>query len=180
MPPVQELGAGLWHWQAVHPEWGEGEPWDPTVSSYAIDDGERLLLFDPMPPPSEIEQLATERDTAIVLTAPWHERDSEGLVQRLGVPVYTPLPDSAEYLMQKYGITAEQAGDGSPDRRLAPQGGERRGPSVDGGRSSGRRGPGVPRAEAERSGALGREPQCGRRRRSSEPMPVTAGKRRPR
>jgi glyoxylase-like metal-dependent hydrolase (beta-lactamase superfamily II) len=25
------------------------------------------------------------------------------------------LPDSAEYLMEKYGITAEQAGDGSPD-----------------------------------------------------------------
>ena len=38
-----------------------------------------------------------------------------GLVERLGVPVYTPLPDTAEYLMQKYGITAEQAGDGSPD-----------------------------------------------------------------
>jgi glyoxylase-like metal-dependent hydrolase (beta-lactamase superfamily II) len=30
-------------------------------------------------------------------------------------PCYTPLPDSAEYLMQKYGLTAEQAGDGSPD-----------------------------------------------------------------
>jgi glyoxylase-like metal-dependent hydrolase (beta-lactamase superfamily II) len=29
--------------------------------------------------------------------------------------VYTPLPDTAEYLMQKYGLTAEQAGDGSPD-----------------------------------------------------------------
>ena len=31
------------------------------------------------------------------------------------MPVYTPLPDTAEYLMQTYGITAEQAGDGSPD-----------------------------------------------------------------
>jgi glyoxylase-like metal-dependent hydrolase (beta-lactamase superfamily II) len=50
-----------------------------------------------------------------VLTAPWHERDSEHLVARLGVPVYTPLPDSAQYLMDTYGITAEQAGDGSPD-----------------------------------------------------------------
>jgi hypothetical protein len=30
--------------------------------------------------------------------------------------VYSPPPaDSAEYLMQTYGITAEQAGDGSPD-----------------------------------------------------------------
>jgi glyoxylase-like metal-dependent hydrolase (beta-lactamase superfamily II) len=36
-------------------------------------------------------------------------------VERLGVPVHTPLPDSAQYLMDSYGITAEQAGDGSPD-----------------------------------------------------------------
>jgi glyoxylase-like metal-dependent hydrolase (beta-lactamase superfamily II) len=50
-----------------------------------------------------------------VLTAPWHEREAQSLVERLGAPVYTPLPDSAEYLMQEYGITAEQAGDGSPD-----------------------------------------------------------------
>jgi glyoxylase-like metal-dependent hydrolase (beta-lactamase superfamily II) len=59
--------------------------------------------------------LAAERDTAIILTAPWHERDAQGLVERLGVPVLTPLPDSAQYLMDTYGITAEQAGDGSPD-----------------------------------------------------------------
>jgi glyoxylase-like metal-dependent hydrolase (beta-lactamase superfamily II) len=85
------------------------------VSSYAIDDGERLLLFDPMPPPSEVDALVADRETAVVLTCPWHERATESLVERLGVPVYTPLPDSAEYLMQKYGVTAEQAGDGSPD-----------------------------------------------------------------
>jgi glyoxylase-like metal-dependent hydrolase (beta-lactamase superfamily II) len=112
---VDELAPGLLHWKAPHPDWESGEPWDQNVSSYAIDDGERLLLFDPIAPPSEIEELAAKRKTAIVLTAPWHERDSRGLVERLGVPVYTPLPDSAEYLMTKYGITAEQAGDGSPD-----------------------------------------------------------------
>ena len=78
-------------------------------------DGERLLLFDPLGVPSEIEALAAERETAIVLTAPWHERDAESLVERLGVPVYTPLPDTAQYLMDTYGLTAEQAGDGSPD-----------------------------------------------------------------
>jgi glyoxylase-like metal-dependent hydrolase (beta-lactamase superfamily II) len=112
---VRELTAGLWHWQAPHPGWRETEPWDRNVSSYAIDDGERLLLFDPIAPPVEIDSLAPERDTAIVLTAPWHERDAQSLVERFDVPVYTPLPDSAEYLMRKYGITAEQAGDGSPD-----------------------------------------------------------------
>jgi len=112
---VRELRRGLWHWQARHPDWEPSEPWDANVSSYAIDDGERLLLFDPLAVPNEIEALAAERESAIVLTAPWHERDSEHLVERLGVPVYTPLPDTAQYLMDTYGITAEQAGDGSPD-----------------------------------------------------------------
>ena len=112
---MRALRPGLWHWQAPHPDWQPSEPWDRNVSSYAIDDGMRLLLFDPIAPPSGIETLATERETAVVLTAPWHERDARGLVERLGVPVYTPLPDTAEYLMETYGITAEQAGDGSPD-----------------------------------------------------------------
>jgi glyoxylase-like metal-dependent hydrolase (beta-lactamase superfamily II) len=112
---VDELAPGLWHWKATHPEWESSEPWDPDVSSYALDDGGRLLLFDPIAPPSEIEQLVPERETAIVLTAPWHERDARGLVERFDVPVYTPLPDTAEDLMRQFGITAEQAGDGSPD-----------------------------------------------------------------
>jgi len=112
---VRELAPGLWHWQASHPQWRESEPWDQNVSSYAIEDGERLLLFDPLGVPNELEERATGHETAIVLTAPWHERDAESLVERLGVPVYTPLPDTAEYLMRTYGITAEQAGDGSPD-----------------------------------------------------------------
>src|SRR3954447_17475651 len=112
---MRELRPGLWHWEAPHPEWRPTEPWSEKVSSYAIDDGERLLLFDPLAVPSELEELAAERETAVVLTAPWHERDAERLVERLGVPVYTPLPDSAEYLMQTYGLTAEQAGNGSPD-----------------------------------------------------------------
>jgi glyoxylase-like metal-dependent hydrolase (beta-lactamase superfamily II) len=112
---VRELRPGLWHWKAPHPDWRSTEPWDQNVSSYAIDDGRRLLLFDPIAPPGELEELAAGREAAVVLTAPWHERDAQGLVERLGVPVYTPLPDTAEYLMQTYGITAEQAGEGSPD-----------------------------------------------------------------
>jgi glyoxylase-like metal-dependent hydrolase (beta-lactamase superfamily II) len=85
------------------------------VASYAIDDGERLLLFDPLAVPTDLVDLAADRETAIVLTAPWHERDAESLVERLGIPVYTPLPDTAAYLMETYGLTAEEAGDGSPD-----------------------------------------------------------------
>jgi hypothetical protein len=105
---VRKLRPGLWHWEAPHPEWRPTEPWSENVSSYAIDDGERLLLFDPLAVPSELVELAAGRETAIVLTAPWHERDAQSLVERLDVPVYTPLPDSAQYLMDTYGITAEQ------------------------------------------------------------------------
>jgi len=113
---VHELRPGLWHWQAPHPEWEPTEPWDKSVSSYAIDDGERLLLFDPLGAPSEIEQVAADRETAVVLTAPWHERDAQSLVERLGVPVYTPLPDTAEDILRTYGVTVDQ-GWISPDVR---------------------------------------------------------------
>jgi hypothetical protein len=73
---VRELSPGLWHWQAPHPDWRASEPWDRNVSSYAIDDGDRLLLFDPIAPPTELAELAPGRETAVVLTAPWHERDT--------------------------------------------------------------------------------------------------------
>jgi glyoxylase-like metal-dependent hydrolase (beta-lactamase superfamily II) len=109
---VRELRAGLWHWKTPHPEWQNGEPWDPSVSSYAIDDGSRLLLFDPLGVPDE---LLHDRDVTIVLTAPWHERDARQLVERLGAKVSSPPRDSAQDLIDQFGITAEQAGDGSPD-----------------------------------------------------------------
>jgi hypothetical protein len=77
---VRELQAGLWHWQAPHPDWTPGEPWRREVS-YAIDDCARLLLFDPLAVPSEILELAARREPVVVLTAPWHERDTQSLVE---------------------------------------------------------------------------------------------------
>jgi glyoxylase-like metal-dependent hydrolase (beta-lactamase superfamily II) len=112
---VRELQSGLWHWQAPHPDWTEDEPWGEMVSSYAVDDGERLLLFDPLAVPDAIMKRAAERESIVVLTAPWHERDTRTLVKRLGAPVFTPPPDTQQDLMEKFGVTAEQAGDGSPD-----------------------------------------------------------------
>ena len=76
---MRELQAGLWHWQAPHPQWTPGHRWPQEVSSYAIDDGERLLLFDPLAVPVALLTLAREREPVIVLTAPWHERDTQAL-----------------------------------------------------------------------------------------------------
>ena len=123
---MRELQTGLWHWVARHPEWTPSERWSPEVSSYAIDDGEHLLLFDPLAVPSEIAELVPGREPVVVLTAPWHERDTRSLVERFGAPVFSPPPDTREDLMRKYGATAEQVAGGSPDIAwlLAEGGGE--------------------------------------------------------
>jgi hypothetical protein len=112
---VRELRTGLWHWQAPHPDWTPQERWPQIVSSYAIDDGARLLLVDPLAVPEELLELAAEREAFVVLTAPWHERDAQCLVERLGAPVFVPPPDTAEDLVAKFGITSEEAAGGSPD-----------------------------------------------------------------
>jgi glyoxylase-like metal-dependent hydrolase (beta-lactamase superfamily II) len=97
---MRELRQGLWWWEAVHPQWtpehdAEAD-WGPEVSSYAIDDGERLLLLDPTTPPSPVAELAADRETAIVLTCPWHARDARALADRLGARLYVPPPDEGD------------------------------------------------------------------------------------
>jgi glyoxylase-like metal-dependent hydrolase (beta-lactamase superfamily II) len=93
---MRQLQPGLWHWQAPHPEWKDGQPWGPEVSSYAIDDGTHLLLFDPLTLPSETEHIAEDRDPVVILTAPWHERDAQSLVGRFDAPVYVAQPDGPD------------------------------------------------------------------------------------
>jgi glyoxylase-like metal-dependent hydrolase (beta-lactamase superfamily II) len=96
---VREVQPGLWHWEARHPDWtpeaGE-QGWGPEVSSYAIDDGERLLLIDPIAPPSLVDELAAGREPVVVLTCPWHRRDVENVVKRLGAAVFVPPPDEGD------------------------------------------------------------------------------------
>jgi len=87
---VHEVQAGIWHWQAPHPEWNaRGAAWGRVVSSYAIEVDDELILFDPLAVPGELE----ERATAIVLTCPWHRRDAPSLAERLSLPIYVPPPD---------------------------------------------------------------------------------------
>jgi glyoxylase-like metal-dependent hydrolase (beta-lactamase superfamily II) len=117
-----ELKPGLWRWEAPHPEWTPGTTWPQDVASYALDDGTRLILFDPLGVPEEILALMDERQAMIVLTSAWHERDSESLVERFGLPVYAPTPDTAEELIAKEGLSAEEAANGGPDLRWLKQG----------------------------------------------------------
>jgi len=97
---VREVRQGVWHWQSPHPDWGEDEWWPELVSSYAIEVGDDLLLFDPLSVPDELR----ERATAVVLTAPYHERDARGL----RLPVHTPPADTWEDWVEKFGIDPEK------------------------------------------------------------------------
>jgi glyoxylase-like metal-dependent hydrolase (beta-lactamase superfamily II) len=97
---VQELRPGLWWWEAEHPEWAPEdaatEDWGPEVSSYAIDDGTRLLLIDPTAPPEHVADLAAGREVVIVLTCPWHQRDTRNLMERFGATVHLPPSDDGD------------------------------------------------------------------------------------
>ena len=97
---MREVRQGVWHWQSPHPDWGEDEWWPELVSSYAIEVGDDLLLFDPLSVPDELR----ERATAVVLTAPYHERDARGL----RLPVHTPPADTWEDWVEKFGIDPEK------------------------------------------------------------------------
>src|SRR5215210_1141522 len=80
------LPEGVYHWTARHPEW-EG-----PVSAYAIDDGARLILIDPIAVPDDVRAQFTSREVVTVLTSTWHERDAASL----GFPVWAPAPDRPE------------------------------------------------------------------------------------
>ncbi|MDE3132211.1 MAG: hypothetical protein KGL16_13765 [Acidobacteriota bacterium] len=90
---MREACPGVYFWQARHPAWVPDDGWDEVVTSYALDDGERLTVIDPLMPPAELEELAATRETTIVLTCQWHRRDSEHLAARLDAALYVPPPN---------------------------------------------------------------------------------------
>lgn len=97
---MRELRAGLWHWQAPHPQWTPGQRWPREVSSCALDDREPLLLLDPLAVPQALLTLARERRPVIVLTAlnEWlrggvtRRQVLDGLRPLLARPVEVVLP----------------------------------------------------------------------------------------
>jgi hypothetical protein len=97
---MRELRPGIWHWRSPHPDWDEQQWWPELVSSYAIEVGGDLILFDPLAVPDRLR----ERASAVVLTAPYHERDT----RRLNLPVHTPPADTWEDWVEKFGADPER------------------------------------------------------------------------
>jgi len=82
---VEELRPGLWYWTAIHPTW-----YDNEVGSYAWDAGSTLVLLDPLSPPTLVDELASGKEVATVLTCDWHDRSAPALVERLGSRIHAP------------------------------------------------------------------------------------------
>jgi glyoxylase-like metal-dependent hydrolase (beta-lactamase superfamily II) len=94
---VEELRPGLWYWTATHPTWYENE-----VGSYAWDAGSTLVLLDPLSPPALVDELASGKEVATVLTCDWHDRSAPELVERLGAPVHAPAGGDGELAAQHF------------------------------------------------------------------------------
>jgi glyoxylase-like metal-dependent hydrolase (beta-lactamase superfamily II) len=91
---VLETRPGVYFWQAPHPDWAPNDGWDELVTSYALDDGTRLLVVDPLAPPADLDKLAAERNVKVIVTSGWHHRDSESFAERFGAELYVPPPDA--------------------------------------------------------------------------------------
>jgi hypothetical protein len=93
-----ELEPGLVSWQARHPAWpGEDAGWGPNVSSYAVVDGDSVIMIDPLSPPTEIGS----GSAVVLLTCAWHSRSTAQLAAS-GSRVYAPQPPEGVGAAQTY------------------------------------------------------------------------------
>jgi len=106
---VQELGAGLWRWTGLHPDWKpeQGGPngWEQEVGSVYYEAPGAVVLVDPLVPPEDEERFwrALDRDVEragkpvrILVTVHWHARSAEVIAERYGAETGGPLPVGVE------------------------------------------------------------------------------------
>ena len=94
---VHELAPGFWYWYAPHPAWEPGENWPEGVLCAYYEAPDALVLFDPLVPRGEEDEFwraldadveRLERPVRVLLTAPWHDRDTTLVVERYGADVW--------------------------------------------------------------------------------------------
>jgi hypothetical protein len=114
---MDEIRPGLWTWTGEHPEWTPEMTWGPEVRSYAVQVDEIRVLIDPV--------LPAPRADAVLLTVPWHRRDTD----ELDLPVLDEPPAGIEAVPsffadeRAYWLPAHRAivlGDAWMDEHAAP------------------------------------------------------------
>lgn len=127
---LQQIAPHLWWWTAPHPDWGaddfvDGQGWEADVSSYALVEGDSLVLFDPLVPTGEEEAFWSALDgdvehhgpPSILITVFWHARSSAQILDRYeGATLWAHAP-SAEEVAKRVPVTSTfRDGDMLPGR----------------------------------------------------------------
>jgi hypothetical protein len=91
---MRDVAEGLWLWRQPHPDWEEGNDWEPEVSSFAVRSRGTALLLDPLAPPPgarEVwERLEELRPDAVVILKPDHVRDVDLFVRWYSARAHGP------------------------------------------------------------------------------------------
>jgi hypothetical protein len=91
---VRDVAPGLWLWRQRHPDWREGNDWEPEVASFAVESRGVGVLLDPLAPPPDARdvwaRLDTLRPRAVVVLKPDHVRDVDLFVRWYGARAYGP------------------------------------------------------------------------------------------
>jgi hypothetical protein len=89
---VHELAPGLAYWLAPHPEWEPTENWPEDVLCVRYDSPDGIVLIDPQLPRGEEDEFLKTLvgPVRVLLTAPWHARDTSAIVERTGASVWAP------------------------------------------------------------------------------------------
>jgi glyoxylase-like metal-dependent hydrolase (beta-lactamase superfamily II) len=92
-----ELAPGMRYWYAAHPAWRPDENWPEGVLCAYYESADALVLFDPLVPRGEedafwraldMDVARLDRPVRVLLTAPWHDRDTALVVERYGADVW--------------------------------------------------------------------------------------------
>lgn len=95
MRSAEEILAGLWRFTGVHPEWEEGDGWDPDVAWWAVLGPDGLVLIDPLPEDwDELDRLVQLAGgcPGILRTLHFHERSIPEASRRYGAAVWARTP----------------------------------------------------------------------------------------
>ena len=85
-----EVSERLSYWTAVHPSWTPNPGWPPEVGCVRYDHAEALVLIDPLIRDdwAWLDEAASGRPVAVLLTAPWHRRSTDEVVTRYDAEVW--------------------------------------------------------------------------------------------
>ena len=91
---MRDVAEGLWLWRQPHPDWSEGDDWEPEVASFAVESRGVALLLDPLAPPPAArdvwDRIEALRPSVVAVLKPDHVRDVDLFVRWYGARAYGP------------------------------------------------------------------------------------------